>query len=58
MAPNANPFQITGSGSQVMNNAQYIASSFALSGGATLSMTVDPNNAVKLPKLGPFNLVR
>ncbi len=58
MAPNANPFQISGSGSQVMNNAQYIASSFALSGGATLSMTVDPNNAVKLPKLGPFTLVR
>lgn len=58
MAPNAAPFGVTGGGVQTLQNAQYIATSFQLNGGATLNMTVDPNNAVTLPALGPFNLVR
>jgi Flp pilus assembly protein TadG len=58
MAPNASPFNITGSGTQNLFNAQYIANSFALNGGATLNMTVDPNNAVTLQTLAGFYLVR
>lgn len=58
MAPNASPFELSGGGSQALKNAQYIARSFALAGGATLSMTVDPNSAVTVPELDPFTLVR
>ncbi|NUS52904.1 MAG: hypothetical protein HOQ22_17920 [Nocardioidaceae bacterium] len=58
MAPNANPFNITGGGIQDLSNAQYIVRSFAVAGGATLKMSVDPNNAVGLPTLFDFRLVR
>jgi Flp pilus assembly protein TadG len=58
MAPNATPFELTGGGSQSLANAQYIARTFSLAGGATLSMTVDPNSAVTVPELDPFTLVR
>jgi len=58
MAPNANPFNISGGGTQNLVNAQYIATSFSLNGGANLTMTVDPANAVPLPALGPFTMVR
>lgn len=58
MTPNAAPFVVKGDGTQTLNNAQYIATSFELTGGATLNMTVDPNNAIPLPALNPFTLVR
>jgi hypothetical protein len=58
MAPNATPFSISGGGSQTLNNAQYVVSRFSLAGGANLTMTVDPANAVTLPALGLFALVR
>lgn len=58
MAPNASPFNLSGGGSQSLSNAQYIVRSFALAGGATLTMTVDPHSAVTVPQLDPFTLVR
>ena len=58
MVPNAFPFTITGSGIQDLTNAQYITRAFAVDGGATLKMAVDPYNAVPLPTLNPFTLVR
>lgn len=58
MTPNAFPFTITGNGSQDLTNAQFITRGFAVDGGATLTMKVDPYNSVALPRLGPFTLVR
>ena len=57
MTPNAGPFTVNGGGAQTLTNAQYIAASFAVTGGATLNMTVDPNNTITLPDLS-FALVR
>lgn len=56
--PNAYPFTITGSGAQDLTNAQYITRTFAVDGGASLTMGVDPYNAVAPPTLDPFSLVR
>ena len=58
MAPNASPFTVKGGGVQNLTNAQYIATSFATTGGAQLNMRVDPNNTVTLPKLVSFTMVR
>ena len=58
MTPNAAPFNVTGNGAQDLTNAQFIATSFAVDGGAILTMRVDPNNAVGLPSLYDFRLVR
>jgi hypothetical protein len=58
MTPNYDPFTLGGNGLEALRNAQYIASSISLSGGVQLSMTVDPDSAVPLPKLGVIGLVR
>jgi len=58
MAPNAAPFGIGGSGLQDLTNAQFICTSFTVGGGASLLMKVDPYNAVGLPSLIDFRLVR
>ncbi len=58
MLPNANPLTISGGGVQDLRDAQFITTSFAVDGGATLLMRVDQTSAVALPQLGPFLLVR
>ena len=58
MVPNAFPFNLTGSGAQDLSNAQYVVRGFAVAGGATLTMKVDPNNVVGLPSLYDFRTVR
>jgi len=58
MVPNADSFQIGGGAHQDLTNAQYIAASIALSGATQLTMSVDPNSAVTLPKLKTIGLVR
>lgn len=58
MVPNADSFQIGGGAHQDLTNAQYIAASIALSGSTQLTMSVDPNSAVTLPKLKTIGLVR
>jgi hypothetical protein len=58
MVPNAYPFNITGGGVQDLSNAQYIIRGFAVAGGATLTMKVDPNNVVAMPALFDFRMVR
>lgn len=58
MTPNAMPFTIAGGVAQDLTNAQFIARGFAVEGGATLTMRADASNAVPLPRLGPFLLVR
>lgn len=56
MVPNA-AFNISGGGAQNLVNAQYIARKVILTGGAQLTMTVDPNSAVTLPSVS-FYMVR
>lgn len=58
MVPNAWPFTVTGGGLQDMVNAQYIAASFIVKGGAALTMMVDPNAVVPLPAFDRWTLVR
>jgi hypothetical protein len=58
MAPNAFPFNLSGSGAQDLSNAQYVVRGFTVGGGATLTMRVDPNNVVGLPSLYDFRMVR
>ncbi len=58
MTPNASPFVVKGGATQQLSNAQYVASSFQLTGGATLEMKVDANNVISYPMLTPFSLVR
>ena len=58
MVPNADSFNIAGGAHQNLTNAQYVASSIALVGATQLSMAVDPNAAVTLPKLKTVGLVR
>lgn len=59
MVPNADPFSIGGGGTMNLANAQFIASSIALNGTTTnITMQVDPNAAVTLPKLNVVGLVR
>ena len=59
MVPNADPFIIGGGAAQELIDAQYIATSIALNGnGTNITMSVDPNAAVTLPKLDLIGLVR
>jgi Flp pilus assembly protein TadG len=57
MTPNAIPFQLNGGASQGLINAQFIASTFSVGGNSHLTMTVDPDNTVPLPRLS-MSLVR
>lgn len=58
MTPNARPFELSGGANQGLTNAQFIATTFSLGGNANLSMTVDPDNAVTVPKQDMWTLVR
>lgn len=59
MTPNADPFTIGGNAAHVLTNAQYFLSSMALNGTTTsVTMSVDPNSAITIPRLGPVGLVR
>ncbi|NUT49662.1 MAG: hypothetical protein HOV94_20480 [Saccharothrix sp.] len=54
---NAHPFTISGSGTQDLTDAQFVTRSFSVDGGAALTMKAY-KDAVKIPELGPFLLVR
>jgi hypothetical protein len=59
MAPNAEPFNLSGQFSQTLVNAQYVVSSLSLSSNNTnISISVDPNAAVTLGRLTVVGLVR
>jgi hypothetical protein len=47
-----------GTSDQVLTNAQYIARTFAATGNATLNLTTDPRNAVSIPAIKGYVLVR
>ena len=57
--PNANPFRIAGGGGHDIGaDAQFIARKLMVAGGGYLSMKPEPNNAVSIPYLEGFALVR
>ena len=59
MVPNADPFTIGGGSTMDLTNAQFVASSIALNGvNTSITMSVDPNSAVSLPRLSLVGLVR
>lgn len=58
MVPNGSPVRVGGGASQNLINAQYFARTFAVTGGGTLSLTTDPQNAVTVPFISGFVLVR
>lgn len=58
MVPNAFPIEFFGNAVFDLRDAQFITRSFQVGGGAQLLMQVDPNNAISLPKLIEFTLVR
>lgn len=58
MTPNAQPFTLSGQFGQNLKNAQYIAGSIELAGGADITMSVDPNAGITLPILAVVGLVR
>ena len=59
MVPNAEPFSLTGNSNLDLKNAEFVASTIQLaSNNTTLSMTVDPNAAITLPRMKSIGLVR
>ncbi|MFL6024014.1 MAG: TadE/TadG family type IV pilus assembly protein [Marmoricola sp.] len=58
MVPNGSPVNVGGGANQTLTNTQYIARTFSVSGGGTLSLTTDPRNAVTIPAISGYILVR
>jgi len=58
MVPNGSPVNVGGGSSQSLTNAQYVARTFSVSGGGTLSLTTDPRNVVTIPAIAGYLLVR
>lgn len=59
MVPNATPFKIGGTAALTLTDAQFIARTVALNGANTrITMSVDANAAVTLPRLALVGLVR
>jgi hypothetical protein len=57
--PNADPFNISGNGGQVIQtDAQFIVRKLKMGGNGVLSMRPNPNNAVAFPYFSGFSLVR
>ncbi|QNN53153.1 TadE/TadG family type IV pilus assembly protein [Nocardioides mesophilus] len=58
MLPNANPFKIGGTGTQIVTNSQYVVRKLQASGGGVLDMAPDANDAVLVNYFGDYVLVR
>jgi Flp pilus assembly protein TadG len=58
MAPNASPFNITGTGGFDVKNSQFIVDKLDLGGSGTLEMKPDPHDSITIPIIGGFGLVR
>jgi hypothetical protein len=57
--PNANPFNMSGNGGQVIeSNAQFIVRKLAMAGNGVLKMRPNPNDAISVPYFSNFALVR
>jgi hypothetical protein len=58
MIPNGSPVTVGGGSAQNLVNAQYVARTFSVNGGGTLSITTDANNAVSVPTVRAYILIR
>ena len=57
--PNANPFNMSGNGGQIIeSNAQFIVRKLAMAGNGVLRMRPNPNDAISVPYFSNFALVR
>jgi hypothetical protein len=57
--PNANPFNMSGNGGQIIeSNAQFIVRKLAMAGNGVLKLRPNPNDAVSVPYFSNFALVR
>jgi hypothetical protein len=56
--PNANPFDIGGSGAQDVEDSQYFTRKLSARGGGYLYMKPNPHNVTKVPYFDGFALVR
>lgn len=56
--PNANPFKIGGTGTQLVEDSQYLTRKLLAAGGGQLRMKPDPNNSFLIDYEGDFALVR
>lgn len=56
--PNADPFRIGGGGLYDIRDAQFITRKLDVAGGGTLTMKPSAANAIPIPVLGGFTLVR
>lgn len=57
-APNADPFRVGGNGAYDIEDAQFIVRRLEVAGNGTLLMKPLPQNAVPIPRLSGFALVR
>lgn len=57
-SPNANPFTLSGGSAFNIQDAQFVTRKLVLGGGGALTMRPDSNNAVRLPAIGSYSLVR
>lgn len=58
MVPNADYASVGGSSGQNLTNAQYVARRFEVFGNAALRLTTDPKNAVTVPSITGYVLIR
>jgi hypothetical protein len=57
--PNADPFNMSGNGGQIIeSNAQFIVRKLAMAGNGVLRMRPNPNDAISVPYFSNFALVR
>lgn len=58
VTPNADPFTVTGGGAIDIEDAQFVTRKLRVTGGGVLFMRPQPKNALQIPPLKGFGLVR
>jgi hypothetical protein len=58
MIPNGAPVRVGGGSDQALVDAQYVARTFEVNGGGILSITTNPKNAISVPTIRNYVLVR
>lgn len=58
VTPNADPFRIAGNGTKNTTDAQFLTRRLQVAGNGTLSLSPDPENAIAIPSIGGYSLVR
>lgn len=58
VTPNADPFTVTGGGAIDIEDAQFVTRKLRVTGGGVLFMKPQPKNALQIPPLRGFGLIR